>query len=204
MQISNLTYRSSMSYSCNVYLLQGDRNAPQGNNTLVDVGNDPSVIDRIAGMPIGVGKRAIEQVVLTHSHSDHTGILELVRGKFKPMVYACSGSLAPDVLLQDGQKLICGDQEFQVLCTPGHSEDSICLYCPSDGTLFAGDTPVVIRADGSYEDWFVQVLERLSRKEIRTIYFGHGSSLHKNAQAVLAESLKNVMAAKTHAGRLLR
>ena len=198
MQISNLTKRSSMLYSCNVYFVQGDWNAINAANTLVDVGSDPGVIDRIAGMPAGIGGRVIEQVILTHSHSDHTAILELVREKFKPVVYARSASLAPDVLLEDGQRLVCGDREFQVIWTPGHSEDSVCLYSPSDGTLFAGDVPVVVRSgEDNYDDRLVQTLERLCREETRTIYFGHGPSLHKDVQAVLTESLRNVRAAQS-------
>jgi len=55
---------------------------------------------------------------------------------------------------------------------------------------------VVRSSEAGYEERFVRALERLCRKEIRTIYFGHGASLHKNVQAVLAESLKNVMAAR--------
>ena len=40
--------------------------------------------------------------------------------------------------------------------TPGHTEDSICLYCKAEGVLFSGDMPLVINAvGGSYEDGFV-------------------------------------------------
>jgi glyoxylase-like metal-dependent hydrolase (beta-lactamase superfamily II) len=202
MQISNLTNSTSMIYSCNVYHVQGNWNAIQDVHTLVDVGSDPSVIDRILNMPVGVGKKAIEQVILTHSHFDHTAILELIREKFNPIVFARSASVAPDVLLEDGQELRCGDREFEVICTPGHSDDSVCLYCQTDGVLFAGDTPVVIRpGGGSYEDRFVQALERLCQKDVRTIYFGHGSPLTKHAQAVLAESLQNVRAAQSVHGK---
>jgi hypothetical protein len=81
MQISNLTNLSSMIYSCNVYLVQGNGHAPAGTNTLVDVGSDPSVVDRILHQPNGRDKKLIEQVILTHSHFDHSGILDLVREK---------------------------------------------------------------------------------------------------------------------------
>jgi glyoxylase-like metal-dependent hydrolase (beta-lactamase superfamily II) len=197
MQISNLTSPSSIIYSCNVYLIQGDGSIVEDVNTLVDVGSDPSVIDRILNMPRGIGKKPIEQVILTHGHFDHTAMLELVRENFDPIVYAYSAAVAPDVLLKDGQKLRCGDREFEVIYTPSHSDDSICLYCKMDGVMFAGDTPVVIRSsEGSYGDRFVWTLERLCQKDVRTVYFGHGSSLSKGAQAVLTESLRNVRTAQ--------
>jgi glyoxylase-like metal-dependent hydrolase (beta-lactamase superfamily II) len=121
-----------MVYSCNVHLVQGNGHALTDMNTLVDVGSDPSAVDRILHQPTGGDKRLVEQVILTHSHFDYLAILELVREKVEPAVYARSASLAPDFMLEDGQRLICGDCEFEVICTPGHSEDSICLYCLSD------------------------------------------------------------------------
>jgi glyoxylase-like metal-dependent hydrolase (beta-lactamase superfamily II) len=152
-------------------------------------------------MPAGIGKERIEQVILTHSHFDHTAILELVRERFKPVVYARSTSLGADVLLEDGQMIVCGDREMQVLCTPGHSEDSVCLYSPSDGALFVGDTPVMVRSsDGSYEDRLVRSLERLCGKEVRTIYFGHGDPITENAHRLLLTSLKNARRGQTIPG----
>jgi glyoxylase-like metal-dependent hydrolase (beta-lactamase superfamily II) len=119
MQISNLTNLSSMIYSCNVYLVQGNGHALTDMNTLVDVGIDPSVVDRILHQPTGGDKKLVEQVILTHSHFDHSAILELVRKKFEPAIYARSASVAPDFSLEDGQRLVCGDREFEVICTPG-------------------------------------------------------------------------------------
>ncbi|MBI5034479.1 MAG: MBL fold metallo-hydrolase [Chloroflexi bacterium] len=202
MRISNLTDSKSMIYSSNVYMLLGDWSAIGDVNTLIDVGNDPSVIERIRTLPTGVGKRAVDQVIITHGHFDHSEMLEDVRAQFDPIVYAFSPYLTPDVLLKDGMDLRCGDREFEVIYTPGHSDDSICLYCQTDGILFAGDTPVVIRSsDGSYEDRFVWALERITQKEVRTIYFGHGAPLTENANLVLAESLRNVQAAQRVRGR---
>jgi glyoxylase-like metal-dependent hydrolase (beta-lactamase superfamily II) len=196
MQISNLTNLSSMIYSCNVYFVQGNGHAFTDMNTLIDVGSDSSVVDRILHPTTAGDEKPVGQVILTHNHCDHAAILELVREKFEPVVYARSASVAPDFLLGDGQKLRCGDREFEVIYTPGHSEDSICLYCQTDGVLFAGDSPIVIRSsEGSYDDRFVQALEQLGQKDIRTIYFGHGSPLNKDAQAVLAKSLLNVRTA---------
>lgn len=202
MRISNLINGKSMIYSSNVYMVLGDWNAMDDISTLIDVGNDPTVIERIQSTPTGVGKRTVDQVIITHGHFDHTELLEEVRAQFDPIVYAFSPYLTPDVLLADGQHLRCGDREFEVIYTPGHSDDSICLYCQTDGILFVGDTPVVIRSDdSSYEDRFVWALERIAQKDVRTIFFGHGSPLTENANAVLAESLRNVKAAQRVCGR---
>ena len=197
MRISNLIQVASMIYSSNVYLVLGDWSAIDDVNTLIDVGNDPGVLARIAAAPTGVGKRSIEQVILTHSHFDHTALLPKIRERYQPVVYARSAFAGADVVVTDGQTLRCGDRFFEVIHTPGHSDDSICLYFQTDGVLFVGDTPVVIRTtDGTHEDRFVAALERLCRLDVRAIYFGHGDPLTTGAQAALCTSLRNVRIAR--------
>ena len=139
MKILNLTSESKM-YTSNVYLITGTWNAIGDLNTLVDVGRDPSVIEKINNASTGVGKHRVEQVVLTHSHYDHASLLPQIKKTFNPEVYAYSHSLeGVDHLLKDGDTLKLGDRIFEVIYTPGHSSDSICLYCEEERVLFAGD-----------------------------------------------------------------
>ena len=197
MRISNLIQSKSMVYSSNVYLVLGDWSAIDDVNTLIDVGNDPVVLDQIAHAPTGVGKKSIEQVIFTHGHFDHTALLPQIRQRYQPVVYAYSAFIGADEVLRDGQVLHCGDRYFEVIYTPGHSDDSICLYCQTDGALFVGDTPVIIRStDGTHEDRFVAALERLCRLDVRTIYFGHGEPLTDNPRNALLSSLRNVRIAR--------
>ena len=197
MRIINLTNRTSMIYSSNVYLVLGDWSAIEDINTLIDVGADPSVIEKINQSPTGVGKKPVEQVIFTHSHFDHTALLPTIRAHYQPIVYAQSAFADADRRLADGQSLKCGNRQFEVIYTPGHSDDSICLYCQAEGVLFVGDTPVVIRsAEDSHEDRFVQALERLCRLDVKRIYFGHGDPILEDAWGVLQTSLKNVRRAQ--------
>ncbi len=195
MRVINLTSSEGMAYSSNVYLVLGNWSGVKDVNTLVDVGNDPLVIDRIRISPTGLGKKAVDQVILTHAHFDHITLLPRIRDLFDPRVYAYSAVTGPDALLEDGQRLHCGDRTFEVIHTPGHSEDSICLYCEEEAVLFAGDSPVVVRStDNSYEERYLHALERIARKRINTIYFGHGKPIYEGAQALLYQSLENLMA----------
>jgi glyoxylase-like metal-dependent hydrolase (beta-lactamase superfamily II) len=197
MRISNLTCSKSMIYSSNVYLVLGDWSAIDDVNTLIDVGNDPAIFDKIAVAPTGVGKQAIEQVIFTHSHFDHTALLPQVRDRYAPLVYAHSAFASADQVLHDGQTLRCGDRVLEVMYTPGHSDDSICLYCQTDGVLFVGDTPVIIRStDGTYEDRFVAALDRLCQLDVRVIYFGHGDPLTERPHEMLLNTLRNVRIAR--------
>ena len=193
MRILNLTNRTSMIYSSNVYLILGDWSAIEDVNTLIDVGADPAVIEKINHLPTGVGKKPVEQVIFTHSHFDHTALLPTIRAQYQPIVYAQSAFADADRPLANGQLLKCGNRQFEVIYTPGHSDDSICLYCQADGVLFVGDTPVVIRSStDSHEDRYVQALERLCRLDVKRIYFGHGDPILEDAWAVLQTSLLNV------------
>lgn len=181
-------------YSSNVYLILGEWKRIEDPNTLVDVGNDPSIIAQIENMNTGIGKKKVEQVILTHSHSDHSGILALIKNAFHPKIYAFSPFMdGVDHVLTHGEKLRAGDGFLEVIHTPGHSNDSICLYSPDRGDLFVGDTPVIIHTmDGSYEQNFYLALSEICKRNIQTIYFGHGPPLIQNAQNVLLASLDNV------------
>lgn len=194
MKIINLTENSTV-YTSNVFLVLGTWNALPDVNTLIDVGRDPTVIEKINNASTGVGKKRIEQVVLTHSHYDHAGLLPMIRSQFMPDVYAFSPYLENvDHVLRDGDGLKFGDRMFEVIHIPGHSQDSICLYGEEDRVLFVGDTPVIINRPGdTYQEEFVNALEKICQKDVRALYFGHGYPLLENCNARLQASLENVM-----------
>lgn len=193
MKVTNLGTKSKI-YTSNVYLLTGDWNSIQDINTLIDVGRDPNVIDEIYQASTGVGKAKVEKVILTHSHYDHTSILPQIKTLFKPHVYAYSSSLeGVDTYVKGGERIKIADRMSEIIYTPGHSNDSICLYFEEEGILFAGDTPLIIHSPGnSYESGFIKALEYICRKNINTIYFGHGSPLTRNCNEILQETLQNV------------
>jgi len=202
MRITNLAGPQSNTYSSNVYLVRGDYNGMEDVNTLIDVGNDPGVIETIATISTGLAKRSVEQVVLTHGHFDHVGLLPAIRRLFDPVVYAHSPFVGAHHIVRNGDLLRCGDRDFEVIHVPGHSQDSICLYCQEDGVLFAGDTPLMVRsADGTYEEGFIQALQYICRKDVRAIYFGHGDPLLTNCNARLNATLRNVRARSGIPGR---
>ena len=178
-------------YTSNIYLVRGNWNRLSDVNTLVDVGSDPAMLDSLEGVSTGVGKRKVEQVIITHHHSDHTANLPLVKQRYCPVVYAWSPFLpGVDAALQDGLELKVGDTVYRVIHMPGHSEDSVCLYGERDGVLFVGDSPVVIRSHGgTYQPQFVRVLEHLCSLKLNAIYFGHGPPLVSDIDRVMQQSL---------------
>ena len=189
-----LLENSGRIYSSNVYLLLGDWSGISDVNTLVDVGRDPAILESLANAPTGVGKRAVEQVVLTHGHYDHVELLDSIRNRFHPMVRAFRGVVEGiDSVLHDGSEFKAGDRIFEVLHTPGHSSDSVCFYCRAEQALFAGDTTLLVHSgDSTYEDGYAAALEKICSWDIRTVYFGHGSPLLADCNTRLRESLEIV------------
>ena len=177
-------------YTCEVYLVLGGASRLDDVNTLVDVGQDPAILASIERAPTGVGKWAVEQVVLTHCHSDHCALLPQIREAFHPKVLAfCPNIDGVTGLLRDGDAVKMGDEVFEVIHTPGHSSDSVCFYNQTEGVLFAGDTPLLITSPtGTYESGFLAALEKLCARDIRRIYFGHGAALSERCNERLRES----------------
>jgi glyoxylase-like metal-dependent hydrolase (beta-lactamase superfamily II) len=181
-------------YTSNVYMIQGDWKRISDVNTLIDVGNDPSIMEVIKTIDTGVGKKKVEQVILTHDHSDHTGILPLIIKEYNPVVYAYSPFMEGAThILRDGAILRLGENYFEIIHTPGHSSDSIALYNEDHKVLFVGDAPVIIHgSNGCYEEDFINALKKLCQKKIEVIYFGHGDPVLSDGHSLLIESLSNI------------
>jgi glyoxylase-like metal-dependent hydrolase (beta-lactamase superfamily II) len=179
MKITNLT-EDSKQYTANVYLVLGTWNTIDDINTLIDVGSDKFILDKIENINTGLGKRKIDQVILTHSHSDHSAILPKIKEAYNPRVCAFNSHMKGiDQILRDGNKLRIGEQQFEVFHITAHSYDSICLFGEEEGILFAGDTTFPIEFENEilkHENEYV--LSRLHEKNIRTVYSGHGSVRH--------------------------
>jgi glyoxylase-like metal-dependent hydrolase (beta-lactamase superfamily II) len=183
-------------YSCYAYLLLGDWNRLEDVNTLVDVGANGSIIEKIAKINTGVGKNPVAQVILTHGHFDHAGGLPAVKNWYQPRIFAYAHTNGGSEKLQDGQILKAGDRELEVIHMPVHSEDSICLYCASEGLLFSGDTPLrILNPGGTYPASFLTALTRLVELKINRIYSGHDGII-ENAATIIKHTLQNVQCSK--------
>jgi len=81
----------------------------------------------------------VKYVVATHGHFDHVETVGELAKRFGAKVVAHESSeLKPDLSVKDGDSLLLGKSAVEVIYTPGHTEDSICLF---DGrNLFTGDT----------------------------------------------------------------
>jgi glyoxylase-like metal-dependent hydrolase (beta-lactamase superfamily II) len=198
MRVIPLHRDSDSDYSCICYLVLGDHNEASDRNTLIDTGssnlsNLAFFMREMTVLSKGIGKMAVEQVILTHEHFDHAGGLPGIERQFAPPTYSYLHLGAKHQAIHDGMHLTVGDQDAILLHTPGHSEDSICVYLPTIRALFSGDTIFRIRDNqGSYPRAYLSSLERLAGLEIETVYPGHGVPIVADVRIFIDACIENV------------
>ena len=149
----------------------------------------------------------IRMIVCTHSHADHSPGARPLQALCRtppPILGLASAPTArpasefkPDRELADGERLsLAGGgvaHTLQVIFTPGHAANHLCLVLLEDGLLFSGDhvlngsTTVVDPPDGNMSD-YLDSLDALSaacdRHGIDFILPAHGYVLGAAGQAI--------------------
>ncbi len=184
----------------NSYLV-GD---PETGYIAIDPGpNDPDHLQQLWHAAGG----DIRMIVCTHSHADHSPGARPLQAlcRHRPAILGLSSAptarpaseFKPDQELRDGELLtIVGagvQHTLEVLLTPGHAANHLCLVLLEDGLLFSGDhilngsTTVVDPPDGNMTD-YLQSLDRLSaacrRHGIDFILPAHGYVLGAASDAI--------------------
>ena len=150
----------------------------------------------------------IKYVVATHGHFDHTTTLhELAESCGAEVLIHENSTLEGGRRLRGEDRILVGEESVRVIHTPGHTEDSICLY---DGknlltgdTLFIGSWGRTDLPGGSAEKLFASLHRSLLKlPETTEIYPGHdyGAVSHRtlreearNNKALLANDLKSFL-----------
>jgi glyoxylase-like metal-dependent hydrolase (beta-lactamase superfamily II)/rhodanese-related sulfurtransferase len=132
-----------------------------------------SLIDRYLAMAARDGLR-IRYLVDTHTHADHFSATRRLAKQLDAPVAMHRMSPAPFVTLalDDGEMLAVGKLRLQVLHTPGHTRDSMCL-CVEDrvltgDTLLIGATGRTDLPSGDPGTLYESLFERLLRLEPAT------------------------------------
>ena len=103
-----------------------------------------SFVDRYCRAPDGL---RLHYLIDTHTHADHFSATQRLARELKVPVVMHRSSPAPyvDLRLGDGEMLLVGKLRLQVMHTPGHTRDSICIV--AEDRVFTGDT-LLIQATG--------------------------------------------------------
>jgi glyoxylase-like metal-dependent hydrolase (beta-lactamase superfamily II) len=127
------------------YLLTGRR------PTLIDAGVGTST--HLSALAVALDGRPLEQVIVTHAHSDHASGITAIRATWPSVI--CLKFPWPELdgryevpwqSVADGNALTAGDGTLEVLHTPGHAPDHVVLWDAARAIVFGGDLLV---QDGS-------------------------------------------------------
>ncbi|GAB4100847.1 MBL fold metallo-hydrolase [Sinomonas halotolerans] len=157
--------------------------AAPGSESVVVV--DPGPLDAAHLDGLAAAGR-VELVILTHHHIDHTEAAEEFHRLTGAPVRARDEALcigAPP--LGDGEIISAAGVRIEVLATPGHTADSLCLHLPDDGahgsvltgdTILGRGTTVIVHPDGRLGDYLAS-LRRLEALGDATVLPAHGPVL---------------------------
>lgn len=151
--------------------------------------NATMVIDPAESRPIVNFLRAknwqLDVIANTHHHYDHVGGNTELHERYGAQVwgYKSDACRIPHIshLLEDGQKLNFGQNEIEVIHTPGHTLGAICYYFPKKECAFTGDTLFSLGCGRLFEGTPEQLWSSL--KKIRNlpdstlVYCGHEYTL---------------------------
>lgn len=157
----------------NCYILEKDNNC-----LIVDPGDEFSKIKEQIVFPV-IG------ILITHRHFDHIGALESLVSEYRVPIYEMINTMEETYEI--------GPFNFNVIYTPGHTNDSITFYFFKEDVMFTGDflfKGTIGRCDleTSDEDEMRKSLEKIKRyKDNIFIYPGHGEST-----TLLNEKEKNI------------
>ncbi len=199
-------------FSSNIYIIEDD------GLTVIDPGNDYTAY--LQFFDLGYDPAHVKRVVITHGHFDHAmGVLELcnyrgirekgtmeivmheagpeeLKKNLKPLGF-------PVRLLQGKETIDAGRFALEVVHTPGHTFDGICLYHKDSKSLFSGDAvlPYGLSAPdkhgGGRLDHMLQAFRVLRRMDITHLLPGHGMPVFglgsKVVEAGYEEMIKHLL-----------
>lgn len=185
MNIQNLAEKAS-DFTGNIWHFKRD-----GKDILIDTGTGDSwkQIEKL---------EKIDKVILTHSHYDHADNLPKILDKYSPEIYAYEPENLPvkTSKIEKGEKIELGGLEFEIFHTPGHKDDSICLYSDKEKILFSGD---LLFPEGGFgrtdlkegdRDLLIESIKKIVGLEVEKMFCGHEESVTENVEEQIRKSLK--------------
>ena len=166
----------------NIWIIGDERDV-----VVVDAAHDHRpILEAVAG-------RNVLGVLCTHGHNDHiNAAAQLAEDADAPIWLHPDDSMLWDVVypdrrvddqLRDGASISGGGEDLSILHTPGHSPGGCCVYSPTLGTVFSGDTlfnggPGATGRSFSSYDLLVESIHArlLVLPEATVVHTGHGDS----------------------------
>ncbi len=196
----------------------GTRSYILGTEDLIVIDPGPEINQHFDSIMDYIGRRKVTDIILTHSHLDHSplsrrlknetgasiigfGFADEARTAFMKKLSSSldlggQEGIDKDLILDekviDKQVLERNNYNIEVIHTPGHLSNHICLAVKEKKVLFSGDhvmgwaTTLISPPDGDLGS-FMASLEKLSERDELIYYPGHGKPLREPKKMVLAQ-----------------
>ena len=175
----------------------------QGRVAIIDPGPDDPA--HVAAVLSAVSGETVTDIVVTHTHRDHSPAVpairaatgarvvgcgphrparELAMGEINPLEGAADHAYAPDLEMATGDSVSGPGWTLTALATPGHTANHLAFALPEENVLFSGDhvmawsTSVIAPPDGSMAQ-FMASLELLRAREDALYWPGHGGPVRE-------------------------
>ena len=163
-----------------------------GTNTYLVGNENVTVIDPGPAMEEHIeailrASKNIKQILVTHTHPDHSPGVRLLKKELDIPAYGMITSSSknqdktfhPERILLDGELLKENEYSLEVIHTPGHASNHLCFFLEEEKFLFTGDhimsgsTVVIGPPDGNMKQ-YIESLEKLKNYDAEKLAPGHG------------------------------
>jgi glyoxylase-like metal-dependent hydrolase (beta-lactamase superfamily II) len=158
--------------------------------TLIDAGIGASDhLDELSSSLDGAGP-GLSRVIVTHAHTDHASGAPALAARWPAAAFLKFPWPGLDAKypvqwqpVADGQRIAAGDVALEVVHTPGHSPDHLCLWHAETRTLFSGDllvegsTVVIPGSRGGSLTAYLQSLARIEAMGPVMALPAHGATI---------------------------
>ena len=171
----------------------------RGDVAVIDPGREneahtQAIIDALKG-------ERIAQIVVTHTHKDHSPGARLLAERTGAPVVGCAPFIAkgsaetgldsahdldyaPARVLREGDAVEGDGWSLVAVETPGHASNHLCFALPEERSLFSGDhvmawsTSIVAPPDGNMTDYMAS-LDKLRERDHGVFWPGHGGPVNE-------------------------
>jgi glyoxylase-like metal-dependent hydrolase (beta-lactamase superfamily II) len=165
----------------------------------------PALPEHVAVLRQALTPRQVSHILVTHTHRDHSPAAEALKAWSGAKTYgfplrpshpggpalaeegmvdeAHDHDFVPDILVQDGMRIVGEGFELECVATPGHTANHFCYGLAQEGALFSGDhvmgwsTSVIAPPDGNMGDYLASLEKLKARRDDRIFYPTHGSPI---------------------------
>ncbi|HJM59069.1 MAG TPA: MBL fold metallo-hydrolase [SAR86 cluster bacterium] len=202
-QISPLIRRITAA-NASVFTGPGTNTYLIGNEEVTVLDPGPALDSHIDAITSASG--TIKQIVVTHTHLDHSPGVRLLQDKLNVPAYGMLTesskeqdiSFKPNKILKDGDTFEENEFTLRVVHTPGHASNHLCYILEEEEFIFTGDhimsgsTVVIGPPDGDMK-LYIDSLARLKEFKLEKIAPGHGEILdnpHEVAEWIINHRLQ--------------